>query len=147
MASCGALLGIPAFLCVIGAAPLDQPILFAFGTLLIGMGGGIFGHGTLTATMNLAPAHQRGLALGAWGAVQASAAGIAVALGGIIRDLVGRFLVRDGFAGTLSHQATAYATVYALEIVLLAATLFAMAPLIGFAATPLDASALPAEKA
>ena len=30
---------------------------------------------------------QAGLALGAWGAVQASAAGIAVALGGIIRDV------------------------------------------------------------
>jgi hypothetical protein len=51
-------------------------------------GAGLFGHGTLTATMRSAPREQVGLALGAWGAVQATAAGIAVALGGIIRDLV-----------------------------------------------------------
>jgi len=142
MASIGVLIGIPAFLSVIGAAPLDQPILFAFGTLLIGMGGGIFGHGTLTATMNLAPAHQRGLALGAWGAVQASAAGIAVALGGVVRDVVGGLLSQNRLVGTLKAAATGYQTVYALEIVLLIATLFAMAPLIGFVAT-----AMPTEKA
>jgi BCD family chlorophyll transporter-like MFS transporter len=31
-------------------------------------------------------ARQSGLALGAWGAVQATAAGLAIALGGFIRD-------------------------------------------------------------
>ena len=83
MASYGALVGVPAFLAVILAAPLSSTLLFGFGTLLIGFGAGLFGHGTLTATMNRAPPSQRGLALGAWGAVQASAAGIAVAVGGI----------------------------------------------------------------
>jgi MFS family permease len=129
VASFGALVGLPAFLAVILAAPLLVPALFALGTLLIGFGGGLFGHGTLTSTMNLAPADQRGLALGAWGAVQASAAGIAVALGGIIRDTVsgsvsGRPLVSFGGA------ASGYMLVYGIEIVLLLATLFAMIPLI-----------------
>ncbi|HUN91600.1 MAG TPA: PucC family protein [Burkholderiaceae bacterium] len=125
MASAGALVGVAAFLMVIGAAPFDSPPLFAAGTLLIGFGAGLFGHGTLTATMNLAPAEQRGLALGAWGAVQASAAGIAVAFGGIMRDVVGSF----GDVAPLG-AATGYTSVYALEVVLLFATLLAMSPLV-----------------
>jgi BCD family chlorophyll transporter-like MFS transporter len=67
---------------------MGQPPLFVAGTWLAGLGAGLFGHGTLTATMRSAPREQVGLALGAWGAVQATAAGIAVALGGIIRDLI-----------------------------------------------------------
>ena len=74
MASLGAMLGVPAFVLVILAAPLLSPVLFGLGTFLIGFGAGLFGHGTLTATMNHAPPDQRGLALGAWGAVQATAA-------------------------------------------------------------------------
>jgi BCD family chlorophyll transporter-like MFS transporter len=121
MASRGALVGIPAFLCVIVAAPRSSPLLFGVGTLLIGFGAGLFGHGTLTATMNSAPASQRGLALGAWGAVQASAAGIAVALGGIIRDVVSQHA---------REAATGYATVYSIEVVLMVLTIASMAPLI-----------------
>jgi len=47
-----------------------------------------FGHGTLTATMRAAPKEQVGLALGTWGAVQATAAGLAVAIGGVMRDVI-----------------------------------------------------------
>ncbi len=119
MASAGALVGLPAFISVIAAAPLDSPLLFSFGILLIGFGGGLFGHGTLTATMNLAPKNQVGLALGAWGAVQASAAGVAIALGGVIRDVVAFF------AGPLSG----YLVVYAIELILLIVTMLVMAPL------------------
>jgi len=125
MASCGALVGIPAFLAVILAGPLASPLLFGIGTLFIGFGAGLFGHGTLTATMNLAPPSQTGLALGAWGAVQASAAGVAIALGGVIRDLVAAN-VRPGTAGA----AFAYDVVYAIEVVLLLVTLLTMVPLI-----------------
>jgi BCD family chlorophyll transporter-like MFS transporter len=130
MASYGAMVGIPAFLLVILAAPYGQPMMFALGTLLIGFGGGLFGHGTLTATMNLAPESQTGLALGAWGAVQASAAGVAVALGGILRDIVGGFAVRGAFGTALANTATGYMFVYALEIVLMIATIVAMIPLL-----------------
>jgi BCD family chlorophyll transporter-like MFS transporter len=130
MASFGALVGLPAFLSVILAAPLDSTWLFAIGTLLIGFGCGLFGHGTLTATMNLAPKDQIGLALGAWGAVQASAAGLAIAFGGVIRDVVGGFAANNAFGQALAGPATGYAFVYSIEIVLLLATLVAMAPLV-----------------
>ena len=120
MASTGALVGIPAFAAVISAAPLNSQWMFALGSLLIGFGGGLFGHGTLTATMNLAPKSQTGLALGAWGAVQASAAGVAMGLGGIIRDAV---------AGT-AGPTVGYTTVYCIEMLLLLGTLVVMSPLI-----------------
>ena len=125
MASLGSWVGLPAFVAVISAAPLGSPALFAFGTLTIGFGAGLFGHGTLTATMNAAPEAQRGLALGAWGAVQASAAGIAVGLGGAIHDLV----AASPLAATHGH-AIGYIAVYAIELVLLVATIVAMQPLI-----------------
>jgi BCD family chlorophyll transporter-like MFS transporter len=123
MAAMGATIGLPAFLAVILAAPAHSAWLFGCGTALIGFGAGLFGHGTLTATMNLAPNGQAGLALGAWGAVQASAAGLAIALGGIVRDVVASFLP----AG--SDAALAYDTVYAAELALLCATLATMIPL------------------
>ena len=124
MASYGALTGVPAFVLVIAAAPLNMPELFAVGTLLVGFGAGLFGHGTLTSTMNLAPRSQVGLALGAWGAAQAVAAGLAIATGGIIRDVV----ASSPASGQFGH-ATGYICVYALEIILLVWTLATMAPL------------------
>jgi MFS transporter, BCD family, chlorophyll transporter len=120
MAIWGTFIGIPAFLLVIGSALSGAVWMFVFGTLLIGFGAGIFGHGTLTATMNLAPKDQAGLALGAWGAVQATAAGVAVALGGIMRDLVAH----------VTNSVTGYLSVYALEVVLLLITMVAMVPLL-----------------
>jgi MFS transporter, BCD family, chlorophyll transporter len=123
MASSGVLVGIPAFVMVILASPLSAPLLFGLGTLLIGFGGGLFGHGTLTATMNFAPEDQRGLALGAWGAVQASAAGLGVALGGVMRDGVLALTHKTG-------AAAGYHSVYALEVILLFAALVTMMRLI-----------------
>jgi BCD family chlorophyll transporter-like MFS transporter len=120
MASLGALIGIPAFMAVILSGQISEPILFALGTMFIGFGAGLFGHGTLTATMNLTPNGQNGLALGAWGAVQASAAGLAITFGGIIRDVV---------AHQTNSSLIGYTTVYAIEICLLAMTIIAMLPL------------------
>jgi BCD family chlorophyll transporter-like MFS transporter len=125
MACYGALAGVPAFIAVILAAPFDSVLLFGFGTVLIGFGAGLFGHGTLTATMNLAPEDQTGLALGAWGAVQASAAGIAIALGSVLRDLVAELPPLDAFG-----PATSYAFVYSLEVLLLLAAVAVMVPLL-----------------
>jgi MFS transporter, BCD family, chlorophyll transporter len=130
MSSYGALVGIPAFSAVILAAPFHAPMLFFCGTFGIGFGGGLLSHGTLTATMNHAPEKQRGLALGAWGAVQASAAGVAVAFGGIARDVVNGMSQRNVFGRSLSGPATGYSLVYSVEIVLLVITLLSMVPLI-----------------
>jgi BCD family chlorophyll transporter-like MFS transporter len=76
--------------------------------------------------MTLAPRERTGLALGTWGAVQATAAGLGMALGGVVRDLT---LMSPLAAGT--GPAVPYIIVYAIEIALLAATLLAMLPLFG----------------
>ncbi len=127
MASAGALVGLPAFMMVIISAQTQSVPMFSAGVMLIGFGSGLFGHGTLTATMNYAPRDKVGMALGAWGAVQATAAGLGAALGGGLRD---------GFAGLPLARgwpvvANGYVWVYALEIALLAATIVAMLPLLG----------------
>jgi BCD family chlorophyll transporter-like MFS transporter len=126
----GAFIGLPAFALVIAAAPLQLPMLFVAGNFLIGFGGALFGHGTLTAAMNRAPKEQVGLALGAWGAVQATAAGIGVAMSGVIRDLVN--LLEAGAAPGINNAASAsgYMTVYAIEIALLVVTLVVVTPLL-----------------
>ena len=126
----GALIGVPAFIFVMAAAPLSQPLLFLMGNFLIGFGGALFGHGTLTATMNQAPREQVGLALGAWGAVQATAAGVGMALSGAIRDLANA--LEAGFLpdAAAASSATGYITVYGIEIALLIVTVVVTAPLI-----------------
>ncbi len=126
----GALIGLPAFALVISAAPLSMPGLFLAGNFLIGFGGALFGHGTLTATMNRAPKDQTGLALGAWGAVQATAAGLGVALSSGIRDLVNATQgTGDGWFG-FPAIANGYLTVYGIEMFLLIVTVIATAPLV-----------------
>ena len=97
--------------------------------------------------MNLAPENQRGLALGAWGAVQASAAGIAVALGGIIRDVVAALAGQNKFGPAMMGPAAGYLVVYSVEILLLFATLVAMVPLMRIATNPIGGvSALQADR-
>jgi BCD family chlorophyll transporter-like MFS transporter len=125
----GAFIGVPAFALVIAAAPLGMISLFLVGNFLIGFGGALFAHGTLTATMNRAPKEQAGLALGAWGAVQATAVGVAMAMSGAIRDLVNVLWgTTEGLWG-LPGVAMGYFTVYTLEITLLIITLIATLPL------------------
>jgi BCD family chlorophyll transporter-like MFS transporter len=78
--------------------------------------------------MNSAPEQQRGLALGAWGAVQASAVGLAVALGGVVRDFIAGANVPSLISG--KPVATGYLVVYGIEIALLCITTVAMMPLL-----------------
>ncbi|WP_439532440.1 PucC family protein [Polymorphobacter sp.] len=126
MAGSGALIGLPALAMIIASASMQAPQMFSVGVLIMGLGAGLFGHGTLTATMQNAPANQIGMALGAWGAVQATAAGLGAASGGALRDIVGTL----SLDGPWPEVANGYVTVYALEILLLLVTLAAMAPLL-----------------
>jgi BCD family chlorophyll transporter-like MFS transporter len=113
MAIYGAIVGVPAFgLIIWSSALLSVPVLMA-GTLLAGFGAGLFGHGTLTATMRSAPRDQIGLSLGAWGAVQATSAGLAIAIGGVVRDTI----VATEAVG--ASAATPYTSVFMLEAGLL----------------------------
>ncbi|MEY2771894.1 MAG: hypothetical protein RIQ38_2313 [Pseudomonadota bacterium] len=126
MAAWGLAVGVPAFALVMLASPLQSVAVFTTGVFLIGLGGGLFGHGTLTATMRSAPPDRAGLALGAWGAVQASAGGLALALGGLLRDGLQWFL----------PNLAAYSVVYGLELILLLLTLLLVRPLMTLPATP-----------
>jgi BCD family chlorophyll transporter-like MFS transporter len=130
LAAGGALAGIVAFSAVIFAQPLASPLLFRAGGALIGFGGGLFSVGTLTAAMNLEAGGLHGLALGAWGAVQASCAGLAIGLGGALRDLVSLVAERGLLGEALAHPATGYSVVYHVELYLLFATLAAVGPLV-----------------
>ena len=130
LAGSGALAGLGAFSALIFAAPLAAPALFATGVAGIGFGAGLFAHCTLTAAMQSAPRAQIGLVLGIWGAVQASAAGCAVASGGLIRDAVAVLAERGLLGPTLDTPATGYLAVYTVEIALLFATLVAVGPLV-----------------
>jgi MFS transporter, BCD family, chlorophyll transporter len=122
MALLGAAVGAPAFALIILSAELASAPLLMAATLVAGFGAGLFGHGTLTASMRAAPREQIGLALGAWGAVQTTAAGLAIVCGGVIRDLV---------IGTHAGAATAsaYIPVFALEAGLLLLALLVAMPL------------------
>jgi MFS transporter, BCD family, chlorophyll transporter len=113
VAQTGAVCGVPAFGLVILSANLGAAGLFYGATLLAGFGAGLFSHGTLTATMRAAPRDQIGLALGAWGAVQTTAAGIAIAVGGVIRDTIA------AKTGAVTGSALPYIPVFSLEIALL----------------------------
>lgn len=129
LASLGALVGVGAFAAVISASVLDSAWLFRSGAVLIGFGGGLFSVSTLIAAMALSEGEHSGLALGAWGAVQATAAGVAIATGGALHDLVVD-LAGHGFLGaSMTGPAAGYAVVYGLEILLLIATLPAILPL------------------
>jgi len=118
----GALIGILAFVLVSFSAGLQSATLFRVATGLIGFGAGFFAVGTLTSAMDFAQRGGAGLALGAWGAVQATAAGLGIAAGAALRDLATRLLDTGPLAG--------YLVVYHLEIVLLFATLAVIGPLV-----------------
>jgi BCD family chlorophyll transporter-like MFS transporter len=72
----------------------------------------------------------RGLAIGAWGAAQATAAGISIALGGFLRDLINYHAMRGSWGEALATPATGYSFVYYSEIALLLVTLLVLVPLI-----------------
>ena len=130
LAGAGALAGLAAFAAVVFAAPLDSVPLFTTGVMGIGFGAGLFAHCTLTAAMAAAPRGQVGLTLGIWGAVQASAAGGAVAAGGLLRDAVAMLAEQGSLGPVLVNPATGYVAVYLVEVALLFGTLIAVGPLV-----------------
>jgi BCD family chlorophyll transporter-like MFS transporter len=120
----GAAIGIPAFGLVMASAALLTVPLLILATVMAGFGAGLFGHGTLTATMRAAPREQIGLSLGAWGAVQTTAAGAAVAIGGVIRDAM--LLSPHAAPAT---PAAPYLPVFGLEALLLMLALIVAWPM------------------
>jgi BCD family chlorophyll transporter-like MFS transporter len=132
LAGAGILAGICAFSVVIFAAPLNSPGLFFAGASLIGFGGGLFAVSTLTACMTLPKTGTagRGLALGAWGAAQATAAGLSIAIGGFLRDWIGGIAMSGAWGEGMVSPAAGYSFVYHVEIGLLFVTLIILGPLV-----------------
>jgi BCD family chlorophyll transporter-like MFS transporter len=130
LAAIGALLGLPAFACVIFAAPLESTVLFQFGAALIGFAGGLFSVSMLLTAMELPERELTGLVLGAWGAVQATAGGLSMAFGGVLRDVVSAMATRGWLGEALNSPATGYSFVFHVEIYLLFAVLIALGPLV-----------------
>jgi MFS transporter, BCD family, chlorophyll transporter len=130
VAATGAIVGVFAFAGVIFSPAINSINLFCAASAFIGMGSGLFAVGMLTASIELADDADSGLVIGAWGAVQATAAGLAVALSGIMRDSIGGLALRGDLGTTLQHDMTGYSFVYYSEIGLLFVTLIALGPLV-----------------
>lgn len=134
LAAYGAVVGVVAFAVVALVTALHSVWAFRLGVFLIGVGGGLFAVGTLTAAMNLARSAGSGLALGAWGAVQATATGIGVALGGVLRDGVTALAESGALGPALTGPSAGYGFVYQLEVLMLFITLVVIGPLARHAA-------------
>ncbi len=139
LAGCGMVIGINAFLLVLFAGPFSAPLMLYAGSLGIGLGLGLFSVGTLMEAMNLARGESAGLALGAWGSVQATCAGLGIAVGGLLRDGVAALLGSGHPAASMAMRATGYGAVYILEIALLLAGLVAIGPLVTYQRRDADA--------
>jgi BCD family chlorophyll transporter-like MFS transporter len=144
LAAWGAVLGLPAFSFVILAAPMEAPFMFRTGAALIGAGGGLFAVGTLLEAMELEGGGEStnggagfvGMALGAFGAVQAAATGLAIFAGGLLHDAAAALAARGALGEALVSPATGYGAVYHLEMLLLMAALVVLGPLVRRRAVP-----------
>jgi BCD family chlorophyll transporter-like MFS transporter len=134
LASLGVVLGLPAFAMVIFSGPLEAAWLFRIGVGLIGLSGGLFSVGMLVSAMDLGQQVEDGrlggLIVGTWGAVQATSAGAAMAMGGALRDGVSVLAMSGAMGEALVTPITAYSFVYHLEIYLLFVVLVALGPML-----------------
>ena len=130
LASLGILIGLPAFALVIFAAPTESIAMFSTGVELIGFGSGLFSVGMLVTAMSFQNVRMSGLILGTWGAVQATATGAAMAMGGALRDVISELALSGQLGDALNSPVTGYSFVYHLEIYLLFVVLIALGPLL-----------------
>jgi len=130
----GALIGTAALVLVCLALPFASVRILQVGAFFIGAGGGLFAVGTLTLAAGLASRDSNGLILGAWGAAQASAAGLGIASGGALRDTL--LLALEASELHQMGIAVSYLAVYLVEILLLFMTLVALGPLVSRVSRP-----------
>ena len=129
LAALGLLVGVVGFSAIIFAEPLAAPNLFRVGTALIGLGAGLFAVCTMLAAMAVAEKSEAGIAIGMWSAAQATAIGLGLAAGGILRDVVNTAVGTGSAHVALTAPAAGYGIVYHIEIALLFAALIAIGPL------------------
>lgn len=130
MAGVGAVVGLFSLGGVIFAAPLQQVGLLMGSSALLGFANALFAIGTMTAVMGAGRGQRHGIALGAWGAVQATAAGVAAVVGGVIRDGISAAAARGWLGPAFGGRGAGYLFVFGLEMALLVATLAVIGPLV-----------------
>lgn len=122
------LIGIVGFSAIIFSSPMQFPFLYFLGTLFIGFGTGLFSVSLLIIAMALSSKTTlgSGFILGSWGAAQAIGAGLGIALGGILRDVVNKIALSGYLGSTFENNSIGYIFVYHLEILFIFITLIAL---------------------
>jgi len=122
------LIGIVGFSAIIFSSPMQFPFLYFLGTLFIGFGTGLFSVSLLIIAMALSSKTNlgSGFILGSWGAAQAIGAGLGIAVGGILRDLVNKIALSGYLGSTFENNSIGYIFVYHLEILFIFITLIAL---------------------
>jgi BCD family chlorophyll transporter-like MFS transporter len=136
LAAHGALIGVVGFGLIAAASITRSAALFRIGVMLIGFGEGLFGVGTLSFAMGMRDATQHGIALGAWGAVFATAEGLSFAVSGVMKDWLSHLGARQATGAWLANPASPYTVVYGTEILVLLITLVVLVRLARHAARP-----------
>ncbi len=129
LCAAGALAGVMGFVLIILSSPMLSASLLMVGALCIGFGNGLFSVGTLLRVMSLPHQGEHGLALGVWGAVQATSAGVAMAAAGAMRDWVSA--ATEHSQGRLADPVPGlgYVSTYAIAVVGLFVLLVVLGPL------------------
>ena len=122
------LIGIVGFSAIIFSSPMQFPFLYFLGTLFIGFGTGLFSVSLLIIAMALSSKTNlgSGFILGSWGAAQAIGAGLGIAVGGILRDVVNKLALSGYLGSTFENNSIGYIFVYHLEILFIFITLIAL---------------------
>ncbi len=122
------LIGIVGFSAIIFSSPMQFPFLYFLGTLLIGFGTGLFSVSLLIIAMALSSKTNlgSGFILGSWGAAQAIGAGLGIAVGGILRDVVNKIALSGYLGSTFENNSIGYIFVYHLEILFIFITLIVL---------------------
>ncbi|MEI2387893.1 BCD family MFS transporter [Breoghania sp. JC706] len=131
VAARGLLVGIVAFSSVIFAYPLGIDGLFYAGAAGVGLGGGLFAVGTMLAAMSVSARSDSGILVGAWSAVQATAIGVSLLLGALIKNTVNMLALDHVLGAAMDTAASGYLVVYHIEIGLLFICLAVLGPLAG----------------
>ncbi len=122
------LIGIVGFSAIIFSSPMQFPFLYFLGTLFIGFGTGLFSVSLLIIAMALSSKTNlgSGFILGSWGAAQAIGAGLGIAVGGILRDVVNKIALSGYLGPTFENNSIGYIFVYHLEILFIFITLIVL---------------------
>ena len=129
VAARGLLIGIASFSAIIFASPVGLDGLFFAGAAGVGLGGGLFAVCTMLAAMGISKRADSGVLVGAWSAVQATAIGVSLLLGGVIKNAINTLAISGVLGPAMTTSATGYLFVYHLEIGLLFVCLAVLGPL------------------